>query len=143
MIVADLNAYRRGHAHQGETCHIVAGGPIPVSLVREMAKDTFLKAVLHDGTDIHTIVHYGRRRSALLNTTLELGAPPDFDGVTCSEPACNRQYGLEWDHVDPVANGGPTSLKNLKPECPRHHWDKTQRDRAQGFLRRRAREPDP
>jgi len=56
--------------------------------------------------------------------------------VTCAEIGCDRRYGLEWDHVDPRANGGPTSLANLKPECKPHHWDKTERDRKAGILGR-------
>jgi hypothetical protein len=63
-----------------------------------------------------------------------LGAPPEFEGVTCTEIGCDRRYGLEWDHVDPCANGGETSLANLKPECKPHHWDKTERDRKAGLL---------
>ena len=39
VIVTDLRAYRRGHAPPGEVSHIVGGGPIPVSLARELAKD--------------------------------------------------------------------------------------------------------
>lgn len=31
VIVCDLQAYRRGHAHERERCHIVDGGPIPVT----------------------------------------------------------------------------------------------------------------
>ena len=116
MIVQDLRAYRRGHAHRGELSHIVDGGPIPVRVARELAKDAFLKVVLHDGCNIHAVAHVGRRRSAELNTALELGAPPDFDGVTCSEVGCDRKYGLEWDHIDPVANGGPTSAENIQPQ---------------------------
>jgi hypothetical protein len=143
VLVVDLNAYRRGHAHAGEVCHIVAGGPIPVSLVRDLERDAFLKAVLHDGVNIHTVAHFGRYRPAHLETALRLGAPPDFDGVECSELGCDRKYGLEFDHVDPCANGGPTSLANLKPECKPHHWNKTERDRSAGLLggKPRARAP--
>ena len=61
VIVCDLRAYRRGHAEQGEPCHIVGGGPIPVSLARRLGQDAFLKAVLHDGVKIDTIAHFGRR----------------------------------------------------------------------------------
>src|SRR5262245_41860450 len=32
VVVYDLRACRRGHTHEGEQCHIVGGGPIPVSL---------------------------------------------------------------------------------------------------------------
>ena len=66
VIVCDLNAYRRGHEHPGEPCHIIGGGPIPVSLARELGEDAFLKVVLHDGVDIHTVAHLGRHRPAVL-----------------------------------------------------------------------------
>src|SRR2546428_14190975 len=58
VLVCDLNAYRRGHAHEGEACHIVGGGPIPVSVARELEKDAFLKVVLHDGVNVHTVAHF-------------------------------------------------------------------------------------
>ena len=126
--------YRRGHAHPGELTHIIGGGPIPVRVARELANDAFLKVVLHDGVNIHTVAHFGRRRPAELNTALELGAPPSFEGVSCSELGCDRKYGLQWDHIDPVANDGPTSVENLQPLCWSDHRDKTERDRAAGLL---------
>jgi hypothetical protein len=141
VLVCELTAYRRGHAHAGERCHIIGGGPIPVAVARELGRDAFLKAVLHDGVNVHTVAHFGRQRPAHLETALMLGAPPDFDGVTCDEAGCDRRYGLEWDHVDPVANGGPTALANLKAECKPHHWDKTERDRQAGLLRPGRRKP--
>jgi hypothetical protein len=143
VIVCDLRAYRRGHAHEGEQCHLVGGGPIPVSLAREMIRDAFLKAVLHDGVHIHTVKHFGRRIPAELRTALELGPLPDLDGVVCSEAGCDRRYGLEWDHDNPVAHGGQTSYDNLNPKCGPHHWDKTERDRRAGKHRRRRATPRP
>ena len=137
VIVTDLRAYRRGHAHPGEVSHIVGGGPIPVSLALELAKDAFLKAVLHDGVEIHTVKHFGRRRPAELETALMLGTPPDFDGVSCAAVGCDRKLGLQWDHQDPVANRGPTSAENLQPLCEPHHREKTERDRRAGRLRGR------
>jgi hypothetical protein len=134
VLVQDLDAYRRGHAHPGEVSHIVGGGPIPVSVARELSRDAFVKVVLHDGVQIHTVAHFGRHRPAELDTAPQLGAPPDFDGVTCAELGCDRRYGLQWDHRDPVANGGPTSVDNLQPLCLPHHWDKTTRDRDAGLL---------
>ena len=134
VFVIDERAYRRGHAHVGEPCHIVGGGPVPVSAVRERITDAFVKALLHDGVNIHTVSHHGRRRPAELNTALELGAAPDFDGVTCAEPGCDRRYGMQWDHKDPCANGGATSFENMQPLCTPDHWDKTERDRKAGLL---------
>jgi hypothetical protein len=143
VIAVDLRAYRRGHTDAGECCRIVGGGPIPVRLARELAKDAFLKVVLHDGVAIHTVAHLGRKRPAQLNTALELGAPPDFDGVHCAKPGCDRTYHLQWDHKDPHANGGATSFENLQPLCFPHHVEKTERDRKAGLLQSDRRERGP
>lgn len=144
VIVCDLRAYRRGHAEEGELCHIIGGGPIPASLAQELGRDAFLKAVLHDGVSIHTIAHFGRRYPAVLRTALMLGAPPDFEGPICSEPSCDRRYHLERDHIDPCANGGKTSYENLASPCWPHHQSKTEQDRKAGLLKAkpRARGPD-
>jgi hypothetical protein len=143
VIVCDLRAWRRGHAHPGEPVHLVGGGPIPVSLVRELAEDAFLKAVLHDGVDLHAVKHFGRHIKAQVRTALELGAPPDFDGVTCREANCDRRHHLEMDHRDPDANWGPNSYDNLQPLCWPHHQAKTARDRRAGLLGPREPGPDP
>ncbi|MGH9266211.1 MAG: HNH endonuclease signature motif containing protein, partial [Acidimicrobiales bacterium] len=134
VLVCDIAAFRRGHAHEREPCHIVGGGPVPVPVVRRLAADAFVKVLLHDGVRIDTVAHLGRHIPAELRTALELGQPPHFDGVECVEPGCGRRYGLEWDHVDPVAHGGPTSYDNLRARCWPHHRAKTERDRAAGLL---------
>ena len=146
VIVCDLRAYRRGHAHDGEPCHIVGGGPIPVSLARELGRDAFLKAVLHDGIELHTIAHFGRKYPAVLRTALDLGGPPDFNGNVCAAPGCDRRYHLQRDHIDPVANDGPTSYANNQMLCPPDHRIKTEHDRKAGLLHRkkpRCRGSDP
>ena len=116
--------------------HIVGGGPVPESRAREAARDGFIKAVLHDGTKVDTVVHYGRHIPAELRTVIELGDPPEFDGVTCVD--CGAQFQPEWDHHDPVANGGPTTRTNLKRRCHTCHTVKTEQDRLAGLLRRRG-----
>ncbi|MDY7104416.1 MAG: DUF222 domain-containing protein [Actinomycetota bacterium] len=136
VAVVDLRAYRRGHARPGEACHLLGGGRVPVDVVRRLSKDAFIKAVVHDGVRIHTVKHFGRHLSAELRTALEVGAPPDFDGAACVD--CGRRYGLQWDHVDPVANRGPTSFANLEARCWPDHRAKTERDRRAGLLGRRA-----
>jgi hypothetical protein len=134
VILCDLDAYRRGHAHPGEACQLLRGGPVPVGLARQLGADAFLKAVLHDGVRIDTVAHFGRHIPAELRTALELGVPPGFDGVSCAEAGCERRYHLEWDHINPVANRGETSFDNLQPRCWPHHREKTERDRAAGLL---------
>jgi HNH endonuclease len=132
VIVCDLRAYRRGRARQGEPCHIVGGGPIPVSLARELGHDAFVKAVLHDGVRIDTIAHFGRKTPAVLRTALQLGIPPAFDGTVRSAQGCDRRYHLEQDHIDPVANGGKPTFPNLEPLCWVHHQIKTEQIAERG-----------
>jgi len=134
VVVVDLAAYRRGHAHPGETCHIVGGGPVTVGFAHQVAKDAFIKAVAHDGVRIDTVAHFGRHIPVELRTALELGEPPGFDGVSCAEPGCSRRFGLEWDHVDPVAHKGATSYENIQPLCRPCHWAKTEQDRQAGLF---------
>ena len=134
VLVCELPAYRRGHAHPGEACHIVDGGPLPVERLKELSEDAFIKAVLHDGVEVRTVKHFGRHISAEVRTALELGAPPAFLGAECVELGCGQRYGLEFDHVDPLAHGGPTCLDNLEPRCWDCHHEKTERDRKAGLL---------
>jgi len=133
VFTVDLREYRS--RRPGAAAHLVGGGPVPVDVVRDLvADDAFLKVVFHDGVQIHTMSHLGRNLPAVLRSALELGAPPDFDGVTCSVSGCGRRYGLQWDHIDPCANGGPTSYANSQPLCYPHHQEKTKRDRKAGLL---------
>jgi hypothetical protein len=114
VYVCDINA---------GTAHIIGGGPVPMATVDDTARDAFVKAVLHDGTKIDTIVHYGRKAlPALLRTALELGPPPDFDGTHCVD--CGNDLGLQNDHADPVANGGPTCLSNSRWRCFKCHAER-------------------
>lgn len=92
VIVADINAIRRGHTHPGEPCHIIGGGPIPPQVAKELSRDAFIKAVLHDGTNIHTVSHLGRHIPAVLRTAIQIGAPPTFDGLACAH--CDKKWGL-------------------------------------------------
>jgi hypothetical protein len=132
VLVCDLFAWRRGHTHPGEACHIIGGGPIPVEVAKDLAGDAFVKAVLHDGVEIHTIKHFGRYLPAPLRSALDLGPIPEFTGRECTD--CGSRWGLQYDHVDPVANQGPTEYANLKARCYKDHEIKTERDRQAGLL---------
>ncbi len=136
VLVCDLFAWRRGHTHPGEPCHIIGGGPIPVEVAQELAGDAFVKAVLHDGVQIHTIKHFGRHLPAPLRTALDLGPVPEFTGRACID--CGSPWSLEYDHVNPVANGGPTEYANLEARCYKDHQIKTEQDRQAGLLGPRA-----
>ncbi|HVC14947.1 MAG TPA: DUF222 domain-containing protein [Acidimicrobiales bacterium] len=141
VIVCDLYAWRRGHVHAGEPCQVIGGGPVPVEVAKELAADAFLKVVLHDGKDVQKIHHHGRRYTAELLTALDIGPAPAFIGRACVN--CRRTWGLQRDHEDPVANNGPTSYGNVRDLCYHCHTEKTERDRARGFLGPRAKARGP
>lgn len=142
VIVCDVFAWRRGHCHPGEPCHLIGGGPIPVDVAKELSEDAFLKVVLHDGKDIQKIRHVGRRYTAELRTALDLGPVPSFPGRQCADCG-QRGSGQEYDHDDPVAHTGPTSYGNIKSRCYYCHAAKTERDRQAGLLGLRAKARPP
>jgi hypothetical protein len=142
VIVCDLYAWRRGWAKPGEPCHLLGGGPIPLEVAKQLAKDAFLKVVLHDGVDIQKVKHLGRRYTAELLTALNLGPVPAFSGRACV--GCGaRGFGLQFDHADPVAHHGETSIANLQDLCWSCHAEKTERDRKAGLLGKRAQARGP
>jgi hypothetical protein len=137
VLVCDLFAWRRGHPHPGEPSHIVGGGPIPPDVARELAKDAFIKVVLHDGDNIHTVKHFGRHLTATLRTALDLGPVPQFTGRKCVD--CGSRWGLEYDHVNPVANQGATpNTPTCRPAATR-----TTRSKPSGTARPDYSDPGP
>ncbi len=141
VIVCDLYAWRRGHTHDGEPCHVLGGGPIPVEVAKELSQDAFLKVVLHDGVEIHKIHHYGRKYTVELRTALDLGPVPAFSGRACTQ--CGRPFGLQRDHRVPVASNGPTTYANVQDLCYSCHASKTEQDRTSGLLGKRAKARGP
>jgi 5-methylcytosine-specific restriction endonuclease McrA len=119
MVRVDLSALLRGHAVDGELCEIDGQGPIPVPMARDMANDSFLRLVFHRAGDIRAVSHLGRTINRTLRTALA-----HRDGM-CVVPGCGVRFGLEIDHVIPVADDGPTELDNLALLCGHHHFLKT------------------
>jgi hypothetical protein len=92
--------------------------PVPVTVAQRILEDSFVKAVLVDGTDVLAISHLGRLIPARLRTAVEeLHQECDIEG-------CNVTLGLEIDHNLPVEELGPTALWNLGRLCPHHHEHK-------------------
>lgn len=135
VIVGDIRTLIGGD-EVGGGCRTVGGGPMPAQQMKDLiaAGDAFIKYVLHDGVNVVSVKHVGRKIPAELLTALRLGAPPLFDGPVCAKDGCGRRWGLQLDHRHPVAAGGPSSLDNLWHLCWIHHQEKTARDRAQGWL---------
>jgi hypothetical protein len=119
-VVADHAALLRGHVEPGEVCEIPGMGSVPVAVARALASDCFLKVLLTDGIDVTAVAHAGRTISASLRTALDARDP------TCVVKGCDVREGLEYDHVIPFAEGGPTSKENLVRQCEWHHYLKTQ-----------------
>jgi 5-methylcytosine-specific restriction endonuclease McrA len=120
-----------------EVCKIPGVGPVSPEVARDIAENAFLNAVLYDGKDLRHFKRWTRTPSVEVVIALELGAPPDFDGVRCVD--CGNRFHPEGDHVVPHVAHGPASTTNLKWRCWPCHHEKTARDRRAGKLRA----PDP
>ena len=118
-----------------EVCKIPGVGPIAPQAARDLARAAFISAVTYEGTELRSIKRFTRHIPVEVRLALCLGDPPEFDGVKCTD--CGNRFNPEFDHVEPFAAGGATSLENLEPRCYECHQAKTERDRAAGKLRRR------
>ncbi|MGH2790709.1 MAG: HNH endonuclease, partial [Actinomycetota bacterium] len=108
-------------------------GPVSPQVAREIAQDAFLNGVFYDGVDLRNFKRWSRDPSVEVRTALELGEPPEFEGVCCVD--CGNRLRTEFDHVEPHVARGPASNGNLKPRCYRCHQAKTERDRRAGKLK--------
>jgi 5-methylcytosine-specific restriction endonuclease McrA len=127
------------HVEPGEVCKIPGVGPVAPEVVRDIARDAFISAVVFDGKDLRHYKRWTRSIPVEIALALELGDPPDFDGVKCVD--CGNRFKTEFDHVEPHVALGPCSTANLKPRCWSCHTAKTERDRRAGKLRPWAAEP--
>lgn len=116
----------------GEVCKIPGVGPVSPETAREIAKDAFLNGVFYDGKDLRHFKRWSRAIPVEVRAALELGEPPGFDGLECSD--CGNRFRNEIDHIDPFASGGETSYANNEPRCNLCHKRKTERDRMAGKL---------
>jgi HNH endonuclease len=122
----------------GEVCRIPGVGPISPQVAKNIAQDAFLNGVFCDGKDLRQFKRWTRNIPVEVLIALELGEPPAFDGVVCTD--CGNRFRTENDHVQPRVAHGPTSTANLKPRCWSCHRAKTERDRKAGKLT--PRDPD-
>jgi hypothetical protein len=92
-------------------------GPVPASLVRELAADSRWEKWITDAggvvTDLGTTVY---RPTAKLAALVRATYP------TCVFPGCSQpSYRCDLDHNVRRIDGGETSTDNLLPLCRRHH----------------------
>lgn len=119
VIVSDLNAWRRGHSLSGEVCHIIGGGPIPVDVAKQLAGDPFLKAVIHDGTDILLVKHFGRHIPAarLWTWVPRPGSTGDAARAVAGPSGSKTTMRIPWRTADPRRNR--TSRSSATPAISR------------------------
>jgi 5-methylcytosine-specific restriction endonuclease McrA len=117
---------------EGEVCKIPGVGPVSPQVAKKIAEDAFLTGVFFDGKDLRNTNRWTRNTPVEVRLALELGPPPEFDGVRCTD--CGNHFRNENDHVEPHVAFGPASTGNLEPRCYSCHKAKTDRDRKAGKL---------
>jgi hypothetical protein len=119
VLHVSAEALRRGELRAGELCEIEGVGPVSLATVEYLFGNAWAKLIIEKGVDIATVTHFGRCIPAHLETALSKR------DLVCAVPGCGISYGLERDHIIPVAEGGKTELANLVKICKRHHYLKT------------------
>ena len=100
---------------EGEVCKIPGVGPIALQRAKEITEDAFLSGVFFDGKDLRHFKSFGRHAPAEVRRALELGQPPGFDGIKCTD--CGKRFRNQGDHLEPHVADGPTSTQNLDWKC--------------------------
>ena len=110
----------------GEVCKIPGVGPVVPPVAREIAQDAFLSGLFYDGQDLRQLKRWSRSIPIEVQIALELGDPPEFDGVKCID--CGNRFRTEFDHFEARCLGGPTAAWNLGGRCWPCHLVKTKKD---------------
>ncbi|MDQ4148537.1 MAG: HNH endonuclease [Actinomycetota bacterium] len=142
VVLVSHEIVKRGwrDVREGEVCKIPGVGPISPEVAQQIARDAFLSGVFFDGKDLRNFSRWTKSIPVEVLIALELGGPPDFDGVSCID--CGNRFRTEFDHDRPRFARGPTSNPNLKPRCWSCHQAKTKRDIKAERLRRAERPPE-
>jgi len=119
IAVIDIAALARGYTQGEERCYIEGVGPVPVSVVKDMAANACLAAVLTNGVDIRSVVHLGRHPTRLQKTALRVRDPH------CVVPGCDVTENLQVDHCPEWEKTRHTTLDELARECAFHHRQRT------------------
>jgi hypothetical protein len=122
MIRVDLDSLLRGVAIEGELSEIAGFGPVPVSVIKELAaqENLFVVGVLTKGSQLVGIYHHGRRPNAHQSSAL------DFLYPSCAVAGCTARAGLQYDHREDWARTRFTVFDLLDRLCPHHHRLKTE-----------------
>lgn len=119
LLRADAAAIIRGYLEQSERCEIVGFGPIPITVARWLLHDADVHGVVLEGDDVRAVTSTSRHIPDKVKKAILAQQP------CCAVPGCTQTKGLEFDHIEEYAKGGPTALGNLDPLCRPHHRLKT------------------
>jgi hypothetical protein len=95
VVLVSHEVVKRGwtDVRDGEVCKILGVGPVSPEFAREIAQDAFLSRVFFDGKDLRNFARWTRTIPIEVLIALELGEPPAFDGVYCTD--CGNRFKTE------------------------------------------------
>jgi hypothetical protein len=112
----DYEPLLRGRTEPGEVCEIEGVGSVPVSAIDTLAGlHPIVDLVLTRGREVTHVAHLGRSGDTFLKSAIEWRDPH------CRVHGCTSATGLEVHHLDPVGDGGSTSLERQVRVCGHHH----------------------
>jgi hypothetical protein len=115
ILLASLDALRRGRVDDGETCEIDGVGPVSVEAALDHLGEGLLSLVITDGVDVLNVTTLGRRwtreqRTALIVRDRE-----------CVHPGCHRTDRLEIHHTVPYEQTRHCRVDEAGRVCPHTH----------------------
>jgi len=96
--------------------HLVDGTPLSDHAVAQMLPEAFVSLLMHDAERM-PIDASPRRRHPTRRQRRVIDERQD----ECQHPGCHARAFLQYDHVEPFGEGGPTVLANLQRLCGPHN----------------------
>ncbi|MBK5223446.1 MAG: DUF222 domain-containing protein, partial [Acidimicrobiia bacterium] len=111
-VVAEIVIHVRGD----DPATLADGTPLSDHAVGSLLDDGFVSLLLCD-TAGHPIDASPRRRTPTRRQQRVI----DEQHPECAQPGCRARTFLQYDHIRPYANGGTTTLPNLRRLCGPHN----------------------
>lgn len=110
------------HVRGDEPCRLADGTPVSDHAVAGLLDDAFVSLLLHDA-DRWPVDASPRRRWPTRRQRRVL----DEREQECAQPGCSAPVLLQYDHVEPYEDDGPTVLANLRRLCGPHNRARSRR----------------
>ena len=107
----------RGVPVDGERCEIAGWGPVPVSVIEQLAVggNSFLVGLLTKSQEVVGVCHHRRRPTRHQQSALAFVQP------TCQATGCPARAGLRYDYREDWSKTHFTVYDLLDRLCPHHH----------------------